>query len=116
MYLYIFWLVTFSLAGVWAGLIFAAGSIYNKRYTYSFCENYFDTYDDVDYYNKYCKNSGSSGYYYYGVNQKVFGGVVAGIAGLGAIELYAELSPFSSPRQRVRTTNSKAASSSSSHG
>ncbi|OAQ66849.1 membrane-associating domain-containing protein [Pochonia chlamydosporia 170] len=84
LYLYIFWLTTFSLAAVWAGLIFAADSIYHtKRKSYSFCDNYFDNYDDVGYYNKYCKGNGG---YFYGVDYKVFGGVVAGIAGLGAIE------------------------------
>ncbi|KAK2590124.1 hypothetical protein QQS21_012192, partial [Conoideocrella luteorostrata] len=98
LYLYIFWLTTFSLAAVWAGLIFAAGHIGGSSssgsYKYAFCEDYFDHYTDVSYYNKYCLgSSGSSSSssrsnirYLHNVNAKVFGGVVAAIAGLGAIE------------------------------
>lgn len=85
LYLYIFWLTTFSLAAAWSVVIFGAGySLNHKRKSYAFCDNYFDNYDDVGYYNKYCVGNGG---FNYGVNYKVFGGVVAGIAGLGAIEL-----------------------------
>ncbi|KHO11010.1 Transcription factor, fungi [Metarhizium robertsii ARSEF 23] len=54
----LFGLTTFSLSAAWAGLIFAAGTVRRSlRSSYGFCDNY-----------------------------KVFGGVVAGIARLGAIE------------------------------
>ncbi|EXU99969.1 hypothetical protein X797_006761 [Metarhizium robertsii] len=59
----LFGLTTFSLSAAWAGLIFAAGTVRRSlRSSYGFCDNY-----------------------------KVFGGVVAGIARLGAIELYVSL-------------------------
>ncbi|KAG8422329.1 hypothetical protein J3459_010480 [Metarhizium acridum] len=83
LYLYIFWPATFSLAAVWAGLIFAAGTVRRSgRSPYSFCDDHFDKYDDAAHYSKYC----AGGSNVYGANHKVFGGVVAGIAGLGAIE------------------------------
>lgn len=60
LYLYLFGLTTFSLGATWTGLIFAADTVRRSlRSSYGFCDNY-----------------------------KVFGGVVAGIARLGAIELY----------------------------
>lgn len=56
----LFGLTSFSLAAAWAGPIFAADTVRRSlRSSYGFCDNY-----------------------------KVFGGVVAGIACLGAVELY----------------------------
>lgn len=84
-YMYIFWLCTMAVAAVWAAAILAGSSITSSYYD-SYCKNYFDNYDDQDFYNEYCKGNSSLNSYYKG-DYKVFGGVVAAIAGLGAIEL-----------------------------